>query len=248
MIEQKYNDVIIKLQHYMFFQQNIDNSLIHFNKSDNNVKKNNYGEKKNYGEKNSCKNDFFIPKEKDTLFWCFYLIKYGYSQYEYPGNTSFLNEKNVKFKLIEFLRTHKTDLKNHKIKNIQDIEDELANKEIIGLKTFISLCICSNINIILIDNRKYYELLIDNEQPFHIIHHNISNNKYSYEININNDKISFYKNNFFKLESFEKPIKSITYYKVEKLVNIYNKLRNNNGENCEKKTKKELYESILLIL
>ena len=40
--------------------------------------------------------DFFIPEEKDRLFWIFYIIKNGFSDYEYPGNTSFVKEKEEK--------------------------------------------------------------------------------------------------------------------------------------------------------
>ena len=37
-------------------------------------------------ENNTRKNtDIFIPKYKDTLFWCFYIIKYGWEKYHLIG-------------------------------------------------------------------------------------------------------------------------------------------------------------------
>jgi hypothetical protein len=193
-------------------------------------------------------NSFFTPKETDTLFWCFYIIKNGFSQYEYPGNTSFVNEKNDKFKCIEDMRNKKDLLKSQKIKKIkEDIEDELANKNKIGLKTFLALCITYNINIIYIHKRKYYQLINDPTSPIHVIHciESPNNNiKYSYELNITNDKIEYYKNNFFFMENIEKPLNAISYYKLSELKEIYNKL-NLNANDCPK-NKKDIYESIIL--
>ena len=61
---------------------------------------------------------FFFPNEKDQLFWCFYIIKYGFEKYEYPGVTTFINEKAEKFKCIEHLRINKQQLKNKNIRQI----------------------------------------------------------------------------------------------------------------------------------
>jgi hypothetical protein len=243
MKENNYNDVIIKLQDYMLNDKLINNDTHVIINKKNNIR--------NYKNTNKNKdNNFFLPKEKDTLFWCFYIIKHGLSMYEYPGNTSFINEKNEKFKLIENLRNKKNELKNHKIKNIkEDIEDELANKETIGIKTFISLCICENINIIFIDKKKYFDLLVNDDNPYYVIH--LINNKYYYETDTDNNKISHYKNNLFKIENFNKPLNSITYYKIDELTEIYNKLNNNDAtenNNSKKMTKKELYQTIINII
>lgn len=73
--------------------------------------------------------DFFYPEQKDQLFWCYYIIKNGFAAYEYPGTTSYANEKKEKFECIELLRKNKQTLKENKIKNIkEDVEDELGSK------------------------------------------------------------------------------------------------------------------------
>jgi hypothetical protein len=70
-------DVINTLQDYFLSENNITTFLK--NRLDNvkqNVKKvTNHIVKKQ-------EHDFFIPKEKDSLFWCFYLIKNGDVSYE----------------------------------------------------------------------------------------------------------------------------------------------------------------------
>ena len=135
----------------------------------------------NVSAKNTQYPSFFYPEQADQLFWCFYIIKNGFLMYEYPGNTSFINEKKEKFKCIEYLRENKALLKEKKIKNIkEDIEDELANKEKIGVKTFIALCIAHNIRVLFIHNRKCFDSDKDNTGKVSVVHYD-NNKKYCYE-------------------------------------------------------------------
>jgi len=193
---------------------------------------------------------FFIPQEKDGLFWCFYVIKNGFAAYEYPGATSFVNEKTEKFKLIEYLRTKKQILKTKKIKNIkEDVEDDLANKNKIGMKTFIALCAADNINILFIHKRKCFELMCEEDNPFHIIHWQENPEKYCYEMNASKEIIDKYKTTLFKWESLEKPLKAMTYYKVDELMELCKKLGlEEKMSSAGKKTKKDLYELLIMNL
>ena len=46
----------------------------------------------------------YKPSQTDSLFWCFYILKYGYSKYEMEvGNQHFTIEKSEKFKYIDLL-------------------------------------------------------------------------------------------------------------------------------------------------
>ena len=208
--------------------------------------------------------NFFTPKQKDTLFWCFYIIKYGMTDYDYIGNISFTKEKEEKFKLIDFLRLNIRLLKEKKMKNIkEDIEDELANKEIINMKTFISLCIVYKFNILFIHNRKCYNLLSMEGDPYHVIHYitnnSVTNNSikngngnkktqyYSYELNASQEKLEHYKNTYFNWECINKPLKSITAYKLEELVEICKKMDLQDKMNeLSKINKKDVYELLVM--
>ena len=205
------------------------------------------------------KDNFFIPEEKDKLFWIFNVIKNGFAEYEFPGNTSFVKEKEEKFKLIEYLRFNKQLLKTNRIKNIrEDIEDELANKEVIGMKTFIALCIVYKFNILFIHKRKCFNLVSIEGNPYHIIHHrdnkillnhNKGHNKdqmnyYSYEMDFTPEMISNYKDNYFNWETIDKPIKGLSSYKVDELMEICKKLELPIKDG--KILKKDLYEMVIL--
>jgi hypothetical protein len=197
---------------------------------------------------------FFYPKEKDQLYWCFFIIHNGFEKYEYPGTTSFVSEKEEKFKLIEHMRNNKQQLKTKKIKNIkEDIEDELANKQIIGMKTFVALCVVHNINIMYIHKRKCFEIIFDDQMPTHVVH--CVNNKdssacnYCYEQNVTKEQIEKYKNEYFNWESFDKPLKAMSSYKLDELLELAKRLcLSENGTDLSKKTKKDLYEMLVMNL
>lgn len=200
--------------------------------------------------KKKTDSSFFIPQEKDGLFWCFFVIKNGFAAYEYPDATSFVNEKAEKFRLIESLRTKKQILKTKKIKNIkEDVEDDLANKSKIGMKTFIALCAAENINVLFIHKRKCFELMCEEDNPFHVIHWQENPEKYCYEMNLSKEALDKYRNTLFKWESLEKPLKAMSAYKADELIELCKKLGlQEKVDNLIKKTKKDLYELLIMNL
>ena len=199
-------------------------------------------------KKSRVKNSFYSPKQKDTLFWCYFIIKSGFSAYEYPGTTTFVNEKEMKFQCIEELRKSKQILKVKKIKNLgEDVEYELANKDRIGMKTFIALCIATNINVLFIHKKKCFELTINEEEPVHVVHQIEENGhtKYYYEVECSEESIDKYKKSYYKWENVDKPLKAPSSYKVKELNNLCKIF---DISFSQKKTKKEIYDAILFVI
>ena len=181
------------------------------------------------------KDDIFYPIEKDSLFWCFYFIKYGDIQYELSSK-NLIEEKKIKIAYVEKMRENKPLLKKHKFATLAHIENQLANEIKIDLSTFFSLCALENINVVYVHKKSYYELVCEGD--LHIIHY--SNMRYGIETCGN----EIYKS-FFKMESLDKPIKSVTFYKIAELQDFCVRLGIETVHETKKKTKKELYESIL---
>ena len=191
----------------------------------------------------------FVPRKKDTLFWCFYVIIHGFSQYEYPGNNSFENEKTEKIKFIELLRKkeHRDIIKKYKLcKN--DIEDDLANKERITPKTFVAFSYIYKLNILFIHRRKCYRVNGGHpDEVYHIIHQydpphqNIHGAfKYAYDVDALPEQRSQYLDNeqYISWEIIDKPLKAISNYKVSDLHHIAQIYQ----IDCKGKTKTELYQ------
>jgi hypothetical protein len=187
----------------------------------------------------------FSPKQKDSLFWCFYILKYGEQKYEMLENINIVLEKRLKIEYIEKIRKEKQIVKSHKFATLTHLENQLANEEKIDLPTFFTLCVIENINILYVCKKTYFELLM-NDDKIHIIHRLDNYSKYGYE-GIEKSKIELYRSTLFKLESVDKPIKSISSYKVSELLEFCSKL----GieiyvkDTTKSKSKKDLYESLI---
>jgi len=194
--------------------------------------------------KKNKKNDIYVVRQKDDLFWTFYIIKYGLFNYEMNVfRQSFSIEKQEKFKYINLIRENKELLKLHKIKNLQSLENELANENKISIKTFICICIIENINIYLINDRKLYINILDETLPINIIFKNKNKPYYCIDFQVSEEKINNYKENYLIISSFNNNLKSINSYKVNELLDICKKLNLNTSLN-EKLNKKDLYELI----
>jgi hypothetical protein len=263
-----YNDVLIELQDYMLNDENIKKALqlkclsIDNNKNNNINDKNK--EKKIYEiyekqDKNKdnhddiCKNkkvDLFIPREQDTLFWCFYIMKNGYEKYETILYKNSLLAKQLKIDLVSTIRKNKNILKIYKFDTITNIENNLANENNMNIKTFFSLCAIENLNVILTCKKTYLELIMNDSNIFYNLQEISFQSKYYNKFGfttVTKDCIDNIRNTLFKVNNFEKPIKCLSVYKVADLIDICNKLSieiidKKSGKN---KSKNDLYESII---
>ena len=192
--------------------------------------------------------------KKDSLFWCFFILKYGFSKYEMEiGSQHFLVEKTEKYANIDLLRTkqNKDLLKINKIKPLSDLEDDLANKERISIKTFFALCVIEKMNILLVDNRKIYQSINNDSPIINVIHRNSKTYEHHIELNVNDDVIAEFKEKYYNVSGFDNALKSMSAYKVDELQDICKQLNINILENDnvnakpKKLTKKDIYELIV---
>jgi hypothetical protein len=239
----QYNDVLNDLQDYMLYEDNMIRSLriklYPTTKDIINVK-----------QTNITRQQLFIPNQQDSLFWCFYIIKNGDLNYETLNNKNSLIAKQMKIDLVDLIRKNKDIVKMYKFDTISNLESNLANDNNLNVNTFLTLCAIENINIIFLRKNTYYEMLMNDSDKIYIVHEIQSqskyNNKYGYEMGTN-ESISNIRNTFFKLEAIGKPIKAISAYRLDELINICNKLviNINNNITSKQKSKKELYEAII---
>jgi|LakMenEpi03Aug12_release.lakeMendotaPanAssembly.Ray.scaffolds.fasta_scaffold26943_5 hypothetical protein len=243
-------------------------SKVHINNSNENIilhsvvdkntnnQENNEKDNEKYNKENIQQNKYFTPSQKDTLFWCFYIIYNGYQSYEYETNY-FTAEQQFKIQTIERIKKgeNKNLLKENKIsKNF--LEGGLMTN--ITPKVLYALCIFYNINIFYVHKNTYYEMFTNIDKPTYIIKYNSDTNNYSIalpvKMNVNDTEIIPEHQNYIekiklsllKLDNIDKPLRAITTYSVGDLVKICEKLDISilNDLN-KKKTKAELYANIL---
>ena len=159
-------------------------------------------------------------------------------------------EKTEKFKYIEMLRKNKDILKIHKIKPFTVLEDDLANKDKISIKTFFALCVLEKLNVLLVDKHKYIELQcvdIDDKCPIHVIHKNQQTFNHYIEVNATTEIINKYRQTYYKMECLDSKLKSLGSYKLDELIDLCNKLDINTNNNSQKKqTKADIYNLLVL--
>ncbi len=204
----------------------------------------------NKSNEQTIKDNYFFPKQKDSLFWCVYIFRYGLNKFHNVSNygNKELSEKQACIKHID---SNKNQLKlgNYRITNIniQEIKSELMTMQTTtSFHVLIAFVFFYNINIyILHDNNKMFlKFTNDINTKTHII----IKDKYKFKImkmNVENHEIEELTKNKFCLEHFNKPIKGLSTYKVSDLHNIAKIL---NIENYSTYKKNELYQLIQLQL
>lgn len=230
-----YNHVFMNLQDYMLTEQFIQKML-------HNVTISNFRPNTNI----KPAKDFFLPKEKDTLFWCFFIMKNGEIKYEMLDNTSFITEKKIKIEYVEKIRKEKQLVKMYKFATLTHIENQLVNEQKIDIKTFLTLCVIEKLNVLLTHKKTFFELTMTDNEETHIICQLEATNKYGYK-GTDKNKLETYKNTLFKVDNIDKPIKQPSSYKVQELIEICNKLGIDyvNKDTNKNKNKNDLYESII---
>lgn len=199
------------------------------------------------------KETHFTPVQKDKLFWSFYIILKGFDDYELQQAGHFAVEKNFKISTVEKMRSLKNELKEAKLK-LNELEDELANKEMITLKGLHALCLVHKVSITYIYGRMYCEFLYGavstgtnvygaDASTGVIIKIGATDNSVKYDAN--EEYMTSIRDNFWKIENVQKPLGSAGTYSLKELQDICTKLEipitNETGKN---KLKTALYEDI----
>uniref|UniRef100_A0A6C0DS07 Uncharacterized protein n=1 Tax=viral metagenome TaxID=1070528 RepID=A0A6C0DS07_9ZZZZ len=208
--------------------------------------------------KSEPKREFVFPVQKDSLFWCFYIMKYGFESYETLENINIVVEKKLKIECIELLRKNKQLVKAKKIAPLTHIENCLANETKIDMKTFLALCVICDLSMLYLHKKTYFLLSLDeveddnsnyDYQSFHIVKRTDDPLKYGVYLNDTDkvEKIKDYVDANYKIENMSKPIKALSAYKVAELVDIAKKLgiETINKTTNKQKNKNEIYELLI---
>lgn len=202
---------------------------------------------------------FHVTRDKDKLFWAFYIMLNGEDAYKYL-KTKFVTEKEIKIGAVEKMRKLPNVFKQHKMNKVR-IENELSGDIPLTLEGFYGLCIIYNISAIFMKKNCYCELYglgdssvthiieeVEGGLGIHVFKRKDASLEYAKQV----------RESKWKMENVLTPIKSISSYTHAELLEIYNKVTcintNNKKETGfiesfkEKKTKQFLYDSICELL
>jgi len=193
--------------------------------------------------------DFLFLKEKDTLFWCYYIIKNGITSYQVLMNNTFKEEKTIKIQLVETIRDNKELLKKHKWK--RDImEGDVWSATSINIQTFMCICTIDKLNIAIVKNNY---MCIQENNPVTETHIIVEDgNKYKLCVLDRNGKqalIEKYIKTKWVVDNISKPLLAISAYKLLALQEIATKLKIPIlDENDKRLRKTQLYNFIKSII
>ena len=194
--------------------------------------------------------DTIRPNKKDSLFWCLYIISYGYSDFMQVTRNHRVRQLEVQTEVIDLIQKNKNIMKNTNMKftNVATQEltsDLLSITKDINYCVAMALCVLYKININLIDREKgVYIKFISNtdiELPTYAIY---KEDTHIYSVDIEpftSDKMETM-NELICLESYLTPLKTISNYKITELMETAGQL----GllDNDKKYKKKEIYDLI----
>ena len=194
--------------------------------------------------------DAISPNKKDSLFWCLYIISYGYSDFIQVTRNHRVRQLEVQKQVIDLIQKDKNVMKNtnQKFTNIaiQELTSDLLSiTKDINYSIAMSMCVLYKININMINSEKgVYVKFISNtdiELPTYAIYREDAH-RYSVDIEpLSSDKMETM-NEMICLESYLTPLKTISNYKIIELMEKGRQL--DLLDDDKKYKKKEIYELV----
>jgi hypothetical protein len=135
-------------------------------------------------------------------------------------------------------------LKTYKCAPLTHLENVLLNEKQIDIKTLIALCVIEGISFMYIYKNTYFEMNIDADESTQInavVRMDIPT-KYGYKII---QDVKTIRESFYKIDNMNKPLKSMSAYKLDELVVFCNKLGMMSSNDGKKANKKCLYEMLV---
>jgi len=199
--------------------------------------------------KNNEFNQYFLPKQKDTLFWCLYILKYGLNNYNSIQNYG-VTELNEKSNCVKFIDSDPLKLKTSNVRitnlNIKEIKSELMTVQTTtSFHVLVSFIFFYKCNIFIVHNnlKMYIKFTNETSKINHIIIKD--KNKYRiYKMNASFQDIINITSKMYCFNHFDKPIKGMSTYKLTELYD-FAKIFNIDYQNMKKQ---ELYDSIRMQL
>lgn len=209
-------------------------------------------DKKPNPDRDKRNRDMFYPKEKDTLFWCYYIYKNGIDHYIENKKRAFTIEKETKITTVDKIQkpSIKDSLKTNKIKKIA-VEDELINRNAITITSLRLFMLLDKSNAIVIRKNCYLEIQFNNDLDIMDATNTLvflyNAGEYSIYRDLESEDLREIIAKRYRVADFDKPLKSVSSYRIDELhaiaetVNIA-LLNPDTGRN---KTKQMLYNAIL---
>jgi len=199
------------------------------------------------------KSDWFTPTQENTLFWSLFIGVYGYSDYINIAHKYHNAEIEEKQALVEALGKTPRRLKetNHRITN-QSIQELLSGVMVAKHDTMFSLIAYSVYYgrqvVVIFENNTYLRFIPETETRSNPVflrcRVGTRRNIYSVELEPGPERMAELVEKCVELESYLKPLKGVSAYKMPELEEIARKIGLEEAVPNTKQKKGDLYDKI----
>lgn len=162
--------------------------------------------------------DCFIPKTRDKLFWCFFVAQKGYGEFMKVRDKMFVHENETKYAAVPILRENKDKLKAAKIK-VQETECDLVGPKPISLTVLHALAVAYSLSFIVLNEDVYYDFSYGEQT--HVI--DLTKGQTKLLLGDQTAKVASIKETKYYIVP-SKPIKAMSSYTAAEVKNIASKL------------------------
>jgi hypothetical protein len=205
--------------------------------------------------KHCCKKRFPVPGQSSTmnqLFWCVYIACKGHADFDMIAN-AFVRETEFKYETAELARGGKhlikPAFKKYKM-SLPNFEAELIISKRTTLQLMAGIALCHHKPVLYIDGRLFIEIKRsdtaeeDAESSGHESEYTVIEkvkNRYCVYKDTHGKELARCNNELLKMESIDSPVRSMSYYKVKELEDMYKRL----GLTDTLSKKADLYAEVL---
>ena len=171
--------------------------------------------------------EYFRPKQRDTLFWCFYIAAYGYDQYLCVMRNYGVKELEIKHEASEYVKSNYKELKESSVKMTKSLAQDMMSDfhtsvTDTNFHNFLALCFMKKINVYILHEEKpsYLKFFYHKDSPTYLFQQE-KYNRYSVQLEaMSLEKLIKIETDYYCLDSWIRPIRAISSYKVTDLEDI----------------------------
>lgn len=191
------------------------------------------------------------PMQKDSLFWCIYILFHGYAEYEHIQNKHKNIEMDEKQKIMLFCQNNGSSIKEYAKANelklsqvrLKEIQSELLLDKKTSNYVFYVMAFYYKLNIIIQNDTTYmYFPCNQTTRETYLIQYRNNKNEVQIQSLKEDEKSHIFDTCVLIPFDKEKPLKGVSSYKIPDLEKLALKLK----IDVSNKKKNEMYEMILL--
>lgn len=190
--------------------------------------------------------NYLIPADHDTLFWCFYFITNSDTFDSIETKHTLAHEKQLKIQYAEEMQKFR-DCTGRPVYHMTTTVAQLVNDRQINLQTFMDLCLMKDINVVYIKRQVCVNCWFSKDGgPVYIVKA-FPNGTHGFKEDLENAHENILNKDYLEIDNPAKPVKAVSAYTIQNLLVMCAKLKIDTVDKATNKQKRkpDLYAAIV---